>query len=147
MPNSSKDGDTVYVRDLDDVPDSSPLVIVVYDPNAMGDHSYNDLVYQGVETAARQYGLRTLQGAPASTTEGLMYLESLLLQMSTPPDTIRRLLIVLTSAYLPYFSMRASACSSPSSRARWRLFTPSCFWPFRQRARPRKRWPSLYSGH
>ena len=73
------------------MPDTSPLVIVVYDPNAMGDHSYNDLVCQGVETAARQYGLRTLQGAPASTTEGLMYLESLLLQMSTPPDTIRRL--------------------------------------------------------
>ena len=101
-PSCSKDGDTVYVEDLDDVPDTSPLVIVVYDPNAMGDHSYNDLVYQGVETAARQYGLRTLQGAPASTTEGLMYLESLLLQMSTPPDTIRRLLIVVGNAYDEY---------------------------------------------
>ncbi len=102
MSSCSKDGDTVYVQDPDDVPNTSPLVIVVYDPNSMGDHSYNDLVYEGVETAARQYGLRTLQGAPSSTTEGLMYLESFLLQMSTPPDTIRRLLIVVGNAYDEY---------------------------------------------
>ncbi len=33
----------------DPAPNTSPLVTVLYDPNALGDRSYNDLIYQGVE--------------------------------------------------------------------------------------------------
>ena len=54
--------------------------------------------------------------------------------------------VVKLSVYLPYFSIRSRACSSPNSKARCRLFTPSSFCPFRHRANPRKRCPSLYSG-
>lgn len=95
----TKESDTVLVPDPSDVPDSRPLVTVVYDPDALGDHSYNDLIYQGVESSALKYHLRTMQLSPSSREEGLAYLETIFDQMSSPRDTIRRLFIVASAAY------------------------------------------------
>ena len=50
----------------------APLVIVIYGPNSLGDRSYCDLIYTGVERAAQRYGLRTLQFSPESDEEGLI---------------------------------------------------------------------------
>ena len=95
----SKDGDTVYVQDPDDAASTAPLVIVVYDPDALGDRSFNDLIYQGVEQAAKEHGLRTMQLSPASQQEGLAYLENLFTDLSLRQDTVRRLVIITTPAY------------------------------------------------
>ena len=98
----SKDGDTVYVQDPDDAASTAPLVIVIYDPNAVGDGNYNDLIYQGVEQAAKEYGLRTMQLSPSSRQEGLAYLQTFFQQMSTAQDTVRRLFIVAAASYDDY---------------------------------------------
>ena len=95
----SKDGDIVYVQDPDDAASTAPLVIVVYDPDALGDRSFNDLIYQGVEEAAKEYGLRSMQLSPASRQEGLAYLENLFTDLSLRQDTVRRLIIITTPSY------------------------------------------------
>ena len=47
------DGDIILMPDpTDETASQAPLVTVVYDANALGDRSYNDLVYEGVERAA-----------------------------------------------------------------------------------------------
>ena len=71
----------------------APLVIVIYGPNSLGDRSYCDLIYTGVERAAQRYGLRTLQFSPESDEEGIAYLETIFSEMEQGSDTVRRLLI------------------------------------------------------
>jgi len=66
----TKDGDTIYVPDPADAASTTPLVTVIYDPDALGDHSYNDLIYLGVEKAASKFHLRTMQLSPTSREEG-----------------------------------------------------------------------------
>lgn len=95
----TKEGDTIYTPDPADLASTAPLVTVVYDPNALGDRGYNDLIYQGVENAARQYGLRTLQLSPATVEEGQAYIQMMIQAMIEPEDTIRRLLIVAAVGY------------------------------------------------
>lgn len=89
----------LYQTDPADIPDTSPLITVIYDPDALGDRSYNDLIYKGVEDAAKEYGLRTMQLAPASMEEGFAYLETVFSQMPSIQDTVRRLFIVTSPAY------------------------------------------------
>ena len=98
----TKDGNTIYQTDPDDVASTAPLVTVIYDPNAVGDGNYNDLIYQGVEQAAKEHGLRTMQLSPATRTEGLAYLQTLFEQMSAAQDTVRRLFIVAAASYDDY---------------------------------------------
>ena len=96
----SKEGQTVVLPDpAERQPDDAPIVVVVYDADGVGDLSYNDLIYQGVEDAARQHGLRTMQLSPHSKSEGLAYLETLFAQMSAASDGVRRLCIVASSVY------------------------------------------------
>ena len=66
----TKEGDVIYQTDPADAPSTTPLITVIYNPNGVGDGNYNDLIYQGVEQAAREHGLRTMQLSP-STREGL----------------------------------------------------------------------------
>ena len=87
---------------------TAPLVTVIYDPNAVGDGNYNDLIYQGVEQAAKQYGLRTMQLSPSTRAEGLAYLQTLFEQMSAAQDTVRRLFIVAAASYDDFLSRRGS---------------------------------------
>ena len=83
-----------------DAPDTAPLVTVIYDPGALGDLAYNDLIYEGVERAAVRHGIRTRQYSPENREEGISFLESLFDQLSTPAaDTTRHLLIVAGSSY------------------------------------------------
>ena len=96
----TKDGDTIYQPDPDEPKASTaPLVTVIYGKDALGDRSYNDLLYVGVEEAAAKYGLRTMQLSPISDEEGLGYLQSMFETVKSQADTIRRLFIVTTSAY------------------------------------------------
>lgn len=60
----TKDGDTIFEPDPTDQVSTSPLVTVLYEPDGIGDQSYNDLVYQGVEEAAMLMGLRTPHHTP-----------------------------------------------------------------------------------
>ena len=92
----------LYLTDPEDIPDTSPLVTVIYDPDALGDRSYNDLIYSGVEEAAKELGLRTMQLSPSSMEEGIAYLETVFTQMPSIKDTVRRLFIVASPAYDDY---------------------------------------------
>ena len=98
----TKDGDIIYQPDPADQASTAPLVTVIYDPQAVGDGNYNDLIYQGVQLAAKENGLRTMQLSPSTREEGLTYLQSLFEQMSTAQDTVRRLLIVAATSYDDY---------------------------------------------
>ena len=90
---------TTYLPDPEDAPSGAPLVTVLYDPGALGDLAFNDLVYKGVEDAAVEYGVRTRQLSPSSREEGLELLSATLEGMSSSTDTVRRLLIVAGPGY------------------------------------------------
>ena len=62
----TKEGDVIYQTDPADAPSTTPLVTVIYDPNAVGDGNYNDLIYQSVEQAAKEHGLRTMHLSPST---------------------------------------------------------------------------------
>lgn len=109
----SKDGDIIYLPDPNEQKASTaPLVTVVYDAEGVGDQSYNDLIYRGVEEAAVNYGLRTLQLSPLTNEEGLADLERLIQQMSTANDTIRRLCIVASPVYDEFVRKNSSRLES-----------------------------------
>lgn len=96
----TKEGNTIYLPDPNEEQASTaPLVTVIYDANALGDHSYNDLIYEGVERTAQELGLRTMQQSPLTYEEGLQYLELMFRQMETSQDTVRRLFIVTSPSY------------------------------------------------
>ncbi len=99
LTSCSKDDETMYVPDPTDAPSTRPMVTVVYSPDALGDKSYNDLIYSSVEDISNRNGLRSLHLSPATREEGLAYLEDIFRQTETPGDTIRRLLIVASSDY------------------------------------------------
>lgn len=95
-----KDGDTIYKTDpTEQQASTAPLVTVIYDAEGVGDLSYNDLIYRGVEEAAQKYNLRTLQLSPQTYAEGLLCLETWFQQMSQTSDSIRRLCIVASPVY------------------------------------------------
>ena len=102
------EGDTIYQPDPADAASTAPLVTVIYDPNALGDGGYNDLIYQGVEQAAREHGLRTMQLSPATKAEGLAYLQTMFQQMEAAQDTVRRLFIVAAASYDDYLRQNNS---------------------------------------
>lgn len=54
--------------------DQTPIVTVLFSPNALGDHSFSDNIYRGVEEAAAQYGIGVLLWEPATIEEGTLYL-------------------------------------------------------------------------
>lgn len=91
--------DPIYLPDPEDAPSAAPLVTVIYDPGALGDMTYNDLIFEGVERAAVAHGLRTRQYAPRTKEEGLDFLSGLFAQMSNPADTVRQLLVIAGSSY------------------------------------------------
>ena len=58
----SKDGDIIYQPDPDEPKGSTaPLVTVIYSKDALGDRSYNDLIYKGVEEAAADFHQGTVE--------------------------------------------------------------------------------------
>ena len=100
LASCSKEGDTIYLPDPNEEKASNaPLVTVIYDANALGDRSYNDLIYEGVERTAQEMGLRTMQQSPQTYEDGLQYLELMFRQMETAKDTVRRLFIVTSPGY------------------------------------------------
>jgi len=99
----SKEGGTVYQWDADEPKaNTAPSVTVIYGTDALGDRSYSDLIYKGVEEAAAKYGLRTMQLSPTSREEGLGYLQSMFQAVKSQNDTIRRLFIVAATGYDDY---------------------------------------------
>lgn len=107
-----KGKDILYMLDPEDSAATTPLVSVLYDPGALGDRSYNDLIYRGVEDAARQFGLRTLQLSPSSLDEGMNTIQTLFAQMSAAQDTIRRLFIISGASYDGYVREHSSDLES-----------------------------------
>ncbi len=96
----TKEGDTIYLPDPNEETASTrPLVTVIYDANALGDQSYNDLIYQGVERTALELNLRTLQQSPRTYDEGVQLLELLFCQLEAARDSVRRLVIVASPCY------------------------------------------------
>ena len=98
LTSCTKD-EVIYVPDPTDAASARPMVTVVYSPDALGDKSYNDLIYSSVEDISNRNGLRSLHLSPATREEGLAYLEDIFRQTETAGDTIRRLLIVASSDY------------------------------------------------
>lgn len=100
LASCTKEGSTIYKPNPDEEQaPTTPLVIVIYGPNGLGDRSYNDLVYKGIEEAAKTYGVRTLQLAPESEEQGFIYLETFFKQMENLNDTVRRLFITPSPVY------------------------------------------------
>ncbi len=97
----TNDADIIVLPDPSDpLPATAPLVTVIYDPDALGDKAYNDLIYQGVEKAAGRYGLRTMQLSPQNYQEGLAYIETMCTAVDlSREDTVRRLYIVAGTSY------------------------------------------------
>ena len=108
----TKEGDTIYQLDPKDQADNAPLVMVVYDPNALGDRGYNDLIYNGVENVANKYGLRTMQFSPETVDEGLAFLQVLFQTMTDTNDTIHRLIVVAAASYDDYLRKNNSLLDS-----------------------------------
>ncbi len=99
----TKEGDTIYMPDPNEEKASNaPLVTVIYGDNSLGDRSYCDMIYEGVERTAQELGLRTMQLSPESTEEGIQYLELMMRQMETAKDSVRRLFIVTSPVYDEY---------------------------------------------
>jgi basic membrane protein A len=99
----TKEGNTIYQTNPDEEkPSTAPLVTVIYGPNSLGDRSYCDLIYKGVEAAAKKYGIRTLQLSPESEEQGVAYLETMFQQMEHATDTVRRLFITPSPVYDAY---------------------------------------------
>jgi len=96
----TKEGDTIVIPDPEKTnPSTTPLVTVIYGPNGLGDRAYNDMIYWGVEDAAKEYGLRTLQASPESYEQGIAMLEQLFRELEQTKDTVRRLIIIPESNY------------------------------------------------
>ena len=96
----TKEGDTMYLTNPDEEqPSTAPLVTVIYDVNGLGDRSYNDKIFRGIESAAKKHGFRTLQLVPDSYEQGLAYLETVFRQMESAQDTVRRLFIAPCQGY------------------------------------------------
>ena len=99
----TKDGNTIYQTNPDEEkPSTAPLVTVIYGPNGLGDRSYNDLIYKGVEAAAKKHGVRTLHLSPVSEEQGLAYLDMMFRQMENASDSVRRLFITPSPVYDAY---------------------------------------------
>ena len=109
LASCTKDGDTIYKPDPnEEAASTAPLVTVIYGDNSLGDRSYCDMIYEGVERTAQELGLRTMQLSPQSTEEGVQYLELMMRQMEAATDTVRRLLIVTSPVYDDYLRSNSS---------------------------------------
>jgi basic membrane protein A len=103
LTGCTKDGETIILPTPgEEQPSTTPLVTVIYDPDGLGDRSYNDLIYKGVEEAAKKYGLRTLQLVPENREQGLAYLETMFKQIENLNDTVRRLFVTPSIVYDAY---------------------------------------------
>lgn len=103
LVSCTKEGNTIYLPDPDEeAASTAPLVTVIYGPGDLGDRRYCDLIYAGVERAAAEHGLRTMQMSPQNYDEGIQYLELMFRQMTAASDTVRRLFIVPQPTYDSY---------------------------------------------
>lgn len=100
----SRDVNTIYCLDPEEpVPSTAPLVTVIYNADALGDRSYNDIIYRGVEHVARENGLRTAQLSPQDYEEGLSYLKTMFDRVSANVmDSVRQLYIICAAGYDDY---------------------------------------------
>ena len=84
---------------------------MIYGDNSLGDRSYCDIIYEGVELTAQELGLRTIQLSPQSTEEGIRYLELMIHQMEAAQDSVRRLFIVTSPVYDDYLRTNSNRLS------------------------------------
>lgn len=109
----TKAGNIIYVPDPDEpMASTAPIVTVIYGQDGLGDRSYNDLIYLGVEEAATEYGLRTVELSPTSYEEGRGYLENMFQTVKSNRDTIPHLYIVAAAGYDDYIRKNSSVFDS-----------------------------------
>lgn len=77
--------------------DKSPQVIALYIADGLGDRSYVDNIYRGVEAACIKNGLYVLHLSPADADEGRAYIENILRYGYN--DGIKRLFLVTDQSY------------------------------------------------
>ena len=100
LTGCTKDGDTIYqINPDEEKPSTAPLVTVIYGPNSLGDRSYCDKIYRGVEASASKHGIRTLHLMPESMEQGQTYLEMMFQQMESAQDSVSRLFIATSPVY------------------------------------------------
>ena len=112
----NREGKTIYQPDPDDIQvDTMPMVIVVYDYYGIGDLSYNDLIYQGIEEVAMKNNLRTMQLFPHDIDEGEALISRAIDEMNASTDNVRRLLIVTSAIYDKLLREKSDLLTNPNA--------------------------------
>lgn len=78
-------------------PDDTPMLVVVYPIDGLGDRSYVDHIYRGVEKAALEQGLKVQHLMPYTYEEGTTYIETMM--KPGAEETSRHLYIVTEPSY------------------------------------------------
>ena len=84
-----------------DLLDDSPIIITLYQPNGLGDLSYNDATYRAVQSLAQSYGLRTVTVERGTYAECVDYLSERL--TTGNDDGIKRLYVILADNHYDDF--------------------------------------------
>ncbi|MGN0257889.1 MAG: BMP family ABC transporter substrate-binding protein [Bacteroides sp.] len=77
--------------------DETPMLVVVYPIDGLGDRSYVDNIYRGVEKVALEYGLKVQHLMPYSYEEGTTYIENFMKSDAEEPN--RRLYIITEPSF------------------------------------------------
>lgn len=72
--------------------DETPMLVVVYPIDGLGDRSYVDNIYRGVEKVALEHGLKVQHLMPYTYEEGTTYIENFMKSDAEEPN--RRLYII-----------------------------------------------------
>lgn len=77
--------------------DETPMMVVVYPIDGLGDRSYVDNIYRGVEKAALEHGLKVQHLMPYTYEEGAAYIENFMKSDVEEPN--RRLYIITDPSF------------------------------------------------
>ena len=77
--------------------DETPMLVVLYPIDGLGDRSYVDNIYRGVEKAALEHGLKVQHLMPYSYEEGTAYIENFMKSDAEEPN--RRLYIITEPSF------------------------------------------------
>ena len=77
--------------------DETPMLVVVYPIDGLGDRSYVDNIYRGVEKVALEYGLKVQHLMPYTYEEGTTYIENFMKSDAEEPN--RRLYIITEPSF------------------------------------------------
>lgn len=85
--------------------DNSPLAIILYEPQSLGDLSFNDMIYHGMVSASKKYGIRVQTLEPSTYEEGIEYLKQPF--HVSLNDGVKRIYIVASKIYKDFIEENA----------------------------------------